>query len=56
MKLINANAVFYSNGSKTILHDASFCVQKSKKYALIGPNGAGKTTLLRRNRIGNFDL
>ena len=47
MKLINANAISYSNGSKTILRDASFCVQKSKKYALIGPNGTGKTTLLR---------
>ncbi|MBN2436390.1 MAG: ABC-F family ATP-binding cassette domain-containing protein [Spirochaetes bacterium] len=47
MKLINANAISYSNGSRTILRDASFCVQKSKKYALIGPNGTGKTTLLR---------
>lgn len=34
-------------GSKTILHDISFDLQRGDRLALVGPNGAGKSTLLK---------
>jgi ABC-2 type transport system ATP-binding protein len=34
-------------GSKTIIHDLSFTVEKDEVVGFLGPNGAGKTTTLR---------
>jgi ABC-2 type transport system ATP-binding protein len=34
-------------GSKTIVHDVSFTVQKGEIVGFLGPNGAGKTTTMR---------
>lgn len=33
-------------GDKSLLHDASFAIERGEHIALVGPNGAGKTTLL----------
>lgn len=34
-------------GSKTIVKDVSFAVEKGEIFGLLGPNGAGKTTIIR---------
>ena len=34
-------------GSKTIVHDVSFTVEKGEIVGFLGPNGAGKTTTMR---------
>ena len=34
-------------GTKTVLHDLNFILEKGKIYGLVGENGAGKTTLFR---------
>ena len=34
-------------GSKTIIHDLSFTVERSEIVGFLGPNGAGKTTTMR---------
>ncbi|WP_062108841.1 ABC transporter ATP-binding protein [Bacillus niameyensis] len=34
-------------GSKTIVDNVSFAVQKGEIFGLLGPNGAGKTTIIR---------
>ncbi|MFN0315972.1 MAG: ATP-binding cassette domain-containing protein [Burkholderiales bacterium] len=34
-------------GSKTIIHDLSFTVEKGEIVGFLGPNGAGKTTTMR---------
>jgi len=34
-------------GSKTIIHDVSFSVEKGEIVGFLGPNGAGKTTTMR---------
>lgn len=36
-----------SFGSKTVLKDVSFSIDKSEIFGLLGPNGAGKTTMVR---------
>lgn len=44
-----------SFASKEVLHDISFCINKSEIVALLGPNGAGKTTLMR-SMIGFYAI
>lgn len=39
-----SNVYFRYPGSKDILHDVSFNMEKGKTYALVGPTGGGKTT------------
>ncbi|KPB06050.1 ABC transporter ATP-binding protein [Bacillus sp. CHD6a] len=34
-------------GSKTIVKDVTFAVEKGEIFGLLGPNGAGKTTIIR---------
>ena len=34
-------------GSKTVVHDLSFAVQRGEVVGFLGPNGAGKTTTMR---------
>src|SRR5437899_3391290 len=34
-------------GSRTIVHDLSFTVEKGEVVGFLGPNGAGKTTTMR---------
>ena len=45
-KVIEAEGIAKSFGSKTILRDFSITVQRGDRIALVGPNGVGKTTLL----------
>lgn len=44
---LEADAVTVRLGGRTVLHDASLCIELGELVGLIGPNGAGKTTLLR---------
>ena len=34
-------------GSRTIVHDMTFSVEKGEVVGFLGPNGAGKTTTMR---------
>jgi len=34
-------------GSRTVIHDLSFTVEKGEIVGFLGPNGAGKTTTMR---------
>lgn len=52
-------------GSKEIIHDLSFKLERGRIFALLGPNGAGKTTTVRlitgllkpsKGKIRLFDL
>jgi ABC-2 type transport system ATP-binding protein len=45
--MIALEAVSKRYGSKTVIHDLSFTVEKGEIVALLGPNGSGKTTTLR---------
>ncbi len=47
MAMIALNSVQKCYGSKTIIHDLSFTVEKDEIVGFLGPNGAGKTTILR---------
>jgi ABC-2 type transport system ATP-binding protein len=44
---ISLESVTKRFGSKTIIHDVSFSVQKGEIVGFLGPNGAGKTTTMR---------
>ncbi len=39
--------VFFSRGSKLLLNNLSFSIDKQDMVALLGPNGIGKTTMLQ---------
>ena len=45
--MIALESVSKRYGSKTIIHDLSFTVEKGEVVGFLGPNGAGKTTTLR---------
>ncbi len=45
--MITLESVFKRYGTKTIIHDLSFTVEKGEVVGFLGPNGAGKTTTLR---------
>ncbi|MES1246354.1 MAG: ribosomal protection-like ABC-F family protein [Actinomycetota bacterium] len=44
--VVEADDLTLSIGSRTLLHDASFALERGEHVALVGPNGSGKTTLL----------
>ncbi len=45
--MITLEAVSKRYGSKTVIHDLSFTVEKGEIVGFLGPNGAGKTTTMR---------
>ncbi len=45
--MIALESVTKRYGSKTIIHDLSFSVERGEVVGFLGPNGAGKTTTLR---------
>ena len=45
--MIQLEAVSKRYGSRTIIHDLSFTVEKGEIVGFLGPNGAGKTTTMR---------
>jgi ATP-binding cassette, subfamily F, member 3 len=46
--VVEAEGLNVSVAHRTLLHDASFAVERGEHVALVGPNGSGKTTLLER--------
>ncbi|MEH6471830.1 MAG: ATP-binding cassette domain-containing protein [Halopseudomonas sp.] len=60
--VVDAQAVNYSYGDRTIVDDFSVRILRGDRIGLIGPNGAGKTTLLRlllgqlQPQSGHLDL
>jgi ABC-2 type transport system ATP-binding protein len=45
--MIKLESVSKRYGSKTVIHDLSFTVEKGEIVGFLGPNGSGKTTTLR---------
>lgn len=45
--IVEVRNISKSIGSKEILHDVSFELERGRTFALLGPNGAGKTTIVR---------
>ena len=45
--MITLESVFKRYGSRTVIHDLSFSVEKGEIVGFLGPNGSGKTTTLR---------
>jgi ABC-2 type transport system ATP-binding protein len=45
--LIALESVSKRHGSRTIVHDVSFTVERGEIVGFLGPNGAGKTTTMR---------
>src|SRR4051812_16203026 len=45
--VVEADDVALRIGTRELLHDASFALERGEHVALVGPNGTGKTTLLR---------
>jgi macrolide transport system ATP-binding/permease protein len=46
-RLIEAEQLTKSFGSRILFEDSSFYIQRGEKIGLLGPNGCGKTTLLQ---------
>ena len=44
--VVEADALTLSVGSRVLLDDVSFALERGEHAALVGPNGSGKTTLL----------
>jgi ATP-binding cassette subfamily F protein 3 len=44
--VVEADGLEVGIGDRTLLHDASFALERGEHVALVGPNGSGKTTLL----------
>ncbi|MCQ2085635.1 MAG: ABC transporter ATP-binding protein [archaeon] len=47
MAIIRLENMCCGYGSRTILHDISFTVEKPEYICVVGPNGVGKSTLIR---------
>lgn len=45
--IVDVEHVSKNIGSKEIIHDLSFKLERGRTFALLGPNGAGKTTMVR---------
>ena len=45
--MISVERLTLSLGSRTVVHDLSFTLERGRVAAIIGPNGAGKTSLIR---------
>ncbi len=45
--MITLESVSKRYGSRTVIHDLSFTVEKGEVVGLLGPNGSGKTTTIR---------
>jgi ABC transport system ATP-binding/permease protein len=45
--VVDARAVSFARGERTIIRDFSTTIMRGDRVGLIGPNGSGKTTLLR---------
>ena len=46
-RLLEADAITYAIGDRTLFEDVSFTIVSGARVGLVGPNGSGKTTLLR---------
>jgi lipopolysaccharide export system ATP-binding protein len=47
MHLLEVHRLVKSYGTKTVVNQVSFCVDRGEIVGLLGPNGAGKTTSFR---------
>ena len=45
--VVDARAINFARGERTIIHNLTTIVTRGDRVGLIGPNGSGKTTLLR---------
>jgi iron complex transport system ATP-binding protein len=45
--VIQVDKLCFAYGTRQILHDISFCVQKGQLVSVLGMNGSGKSTLLK---------
>ena len=45
--VVDARAINFARGDRTIIHSLTTIVTRGDRVGLIGPNGSGKTTLLR---------
>ena len=45
--MIQFDRVFFSYGSRLVVHDLSFSIQAHERVAILGESGGGKTTILK---------
>ncbi len=48
--IVRAENISKVYGTKTVLSDVSFTIEKGRIYGFIGENGAGKTTSIRNSK------